>query len=82
MVMIHADNKGLVLPPRAASLQVVIVACGVTVNLSDGDRKTLFDACKNLEKELISAEIRAKFDDRDNYSPGWKFNHWELKVLI
>ncbi|KAK6638550.1 hypothetical protein RUM43_006817 [Polyplax serrata] len=79
MVMIHADNKGLVLPPRAASLQVVIVACGVTVNLSDGDRKTLFDACKNLEKELISAEIRAKFDDRDNYSPGWKFNHWELK---
>lgn len=80
MIMVHADNKGLVLPPRAASLQVVIVPCGISINLKDEERKHLFNSCKNLEKDIMNSGIRAKFDDRENYSPGWKFNHWELKV--
>ncbi|KAI4469093.1 prolyl-trna synthetase [Holotrichia oblita] len=79
MIMVHADNQGLVLPPRVASVQIVIVPCGISVNLSDEDRNKLQDACYQLEKELNDADVRVKGDYRDNYSPGWKFNHWELK---
>lgn len=38
------------------------------------------DKCEALKKELLAVDIRARTDLRDNYSPGWKFNHWELKV--
>lgn len=79
MVMIHADNKGLVLPPRVASYQVVIVPCGITTNLTEEDKLDLINKCKDLEEELSSSGIRVKGDYRDNYSPGWKYNHWELK---
>lgn len=79
MIMVHADNQGLVLPPRVACIQVVIVPCGVTVNLSDADRRNLQSSCEALELELKATGIRVKGDYRDNYSPGWKFNHWELK---
>lgn len=78
--MVHADNQGLVLPPRVASIQIVIVPCGVSVNLSEADRVKLQESCNKLEKELKDAAILVKGDYRDNYSPGWKFNHWELKV--
>jgi bifunctional glutamyl/prolyl-tRNA synthetase len=79
MVMVHADNQGLVLPPRVAHTQVIIVPCGITVSTSDADRKTLIDSCKELEKELRGCNVRVEGDYRDNYSPGWKYNHWELK---
>lgn len=79
MVMIHADNQGLVLPPRVACIQTVIVPCGITATTTDEDRKTLIDSCKVLETELRKAGIRVEGDYRDNYSPGWKYNHWELK---
>lgn len=79
MVMVHADNQGLVLPPRVASIQVIIVPCGITVNTKDAEREQLMQCCKNLEKRLSSNGIRCEGDYRDNYSPGWKFNHWELK---
>lgn len=80
MIMVHADNKGLVLPPEASSYQLVIVPCGITASLKEEEKKNLLNACKNLEKDFINSGIRVKLDDRDNYSPGWKFNHWELKV--
>lgn len=79
MVMVHADNQGLVLPPNVACIQVIIVPCGITATTSDVDRKTLIDSCKELEKALCKADVRAEGDYRDNYSPGWKYNHWELK---
>ncbi|XP_044264891.1 bifunctional glutamate/proline--tRNA ligase [Tribolium madens] len=79
MIMVHADNKGLVLPPRAASVQVVLVPCGVTVGLSEQARNDLQASCDNLEAELRNSGIKVKGDYRNNYSPGWKFNHWELK---
>ena len=60
--------------------QVVVVPCGITVNLSEADRKDLMDKCADLVQTLKSAGVRARGDYRDNYSPGWKFNHWELKV--
>ncbi|KAF8461369.1 cytoplasmic proline-tRNA ligase Prs1 [Kalaharituber pfeilii] len=79
MVMIHGDNNGLVLPPRVANYQVVIVPCGLTVKTTKEDRDSLYDDIAMIEKRLRAAGIRVKADTRDSYSPGWKFNDWELK---
>lgn len=54
--------------------------CGVTASMKEEERKTLLGACQSLEGKLRDADIRVHGDYRDNYSPGWKFNHWELKV--
>nr|XP_026500384.1 bifunctional glutamate/proline--tRNA ligase [Vanessa tameamea] len=79
MVLVHGDDRGLVLPPRVADIQVVVVPCGVTAASSPAERRALTDACQLLVDELLAAGLRAEGDYRDNYSPGWKFNHWELK---
>ncbi|KZO98569.1 prolyl-tRNA synthetase [Calocera viscosa TUFC12733] len=79
MVMVHGDNKGLVLPPRVASIQVVIVPCGVTAKTSDELRKRIPDECDALAKKLKKAGIKARADLREGYTPGYKFNDWELK---
>ncbi|KAF9066828.1 hypothetical protein BDP27DRAFT_1384122 [Rhodocollybia butyracea] len=79
MVMIHGDNQGLVLPPRVASIQVVIVPCGITVNSSADTRTKIEGACEELAKTLKKAGIRAKADLRDDKTPGYKFNDWEQK---
>jgi len=79
LVMVHGDNSGLVLPPRVACLQVVIVPCGVNVNLSKEAREALYNECTEYKSRLEKAGVRVKADLRENYSPGWKFNHWELK---
>ncbi|KAM3962485.1 glutamyl-prolyl-tRNA synthetase [Aphomia sociella] len=79
LVMVHGDDRGLVLPPRVADIQIIIVPCGITVSSSQEERKKLIDSCKELVSDFVAAGIRAEGDYRDNYSPGWKFNHWELK---
>ncbi|KAH0558106.1 bifunctional glutamate/proline--tRNA ligase isoform X1 [Cotesia glomerata] len=79
MVMVHGDDKGLVLPPKVASVQIVVIPCGITATTTAEERKTLMKECEKLEKTLADAGLLVKGDYRDNYSPGWKFNHWELK---
>ncbi|KAK6539785.1 ribose-phosphate pyrophosphokinase 1 [Orbilia ellipsospora] len=79
MVMIHGDNKGLVLPPRVAGHQVVIVPCGITTKTSDSNREVLYRDITDIANKLTDAGIRVKADLRDSYSPGYKFNDWELK---
>ncbi|KAG5637175.1 hypothetical protein H0H81_005474 [Sphagnurus paluster] len=79
MVMVHGDNQGLVLPPRVASVQVVVVPCGITAKTSDGQRAEINGACEELAKTLKKAGVRAKADLREGYTPGWKFNDWEQK---
>jgi len=79
MVMVHGDNQGLVLPPRVASVQVIVVPCGITAKTTDGNRATINNACNDLAKTLKQAGIKAKADVRDGYTPGWKFNEWEQK---
>ncbi|XP_039739338.1 bifunctional glutamate/proline--tRNA ligase [Pteropus medius] len=79
MTMVHGDNVGLVLPPRVACVQVVVIPCGITNVLSEEDRDALIAKCSDYQRRLRSINIRVKVDSRDNYSPGWKFNHWELK---
>ncbi|ODQ63804.1 proline-tRNA ligase [Nadsonia fulvescens var. elongata DSM 6958] len=78
-VMVHSDNKGLVLPPRVAQLQSVIVPCGLTVKTTAEDRDAIMANAKSVEKALKAVGIRASADTRDNYSPGWKFANWELR---
>uniref|UniRef100_A0AC11DH52 Glutamyl-prolyl-tRNA synthetase 1 n=1 Tax=Ovis aries TaxID=9940 RepID=A0AC11DH52_SHEEP len=79
MTMVHGDNVGLVLPPRVACVQVVVIPCGITNALSEEDRDALLAKCNDYRRRLLSVNIRVRVDLRDNYSPGWKFNHWELK---
>lgn len=76
MVMTHGDNQGLVLPPRVASVQAVVVPCGVTAK----NRQEMNDKCEELAATLKKAGIKAKADLRDGYTPGYKFNDWEQKV--
>lgn len=79
MIMVHADDQGLVIPPRVAPLQIVIVPCGITVSLPESEKNKLLGVCSNVAVMLTEAGLRVEADLRDNYSPGWKFNHWELK---
>ena len=77
MVMVHSDDKGLVLPPRIAPIQCVIVP--IVVKQSDAANKAQADMCAEMVAALSAAGVRVKLDDRTNYNPGWKYNHWELK---
>lgn len=80
MIMIHGDDKGLVLPPNVACIQAIIVPCGITVNTTPQQRELLFSECNKLLDELSKDKsLRVKADYRNNRTPGWKFNHWELK---
>eukprot|EP00057_Strongylocentrotus_purpuratus_P020732 XP_011675206.1 PREDICTED: bifunctional glutamate/proline--tRNA ligase isoform X1 [Strongylocentrotus purpuratus] len=79
MCMVHGDDQGLVLPPRVACVQAIVIPCGITAKTTDEQKNKLLDKCHNYVKILKAGGIRAQSDLRDNYSPGWKFNHWELK---
>jgi len=73
LVMVHGDDKGLVLPPRIAPIQIVIVP------IYDNQTKAaVLKECKKIRKKL-AGKFSVHLDDRDAYSPGWKFNEWELK---
>jgi prolyl-tRNA synthetase len=75
LVMAHSDDDGLILPPRIAPLQVVIVPIYKGEN-----QKTNIDEKANLLKEvLLKAGIRVKYDNADNARPGWKFAQYEMK---
>jgi prolyl-tRNA synthetase len=74
IIMTHGDDKGLVLPPRVAPYQVVIVPIG------RGDAaEAVAEAVRDLAARLKKAGIRAHVDDRPQVSPGFKFNEWELR---
>ncbi|XP_017877336.1 bifunctional glutamate/proline--tRNA ligase [Ceratina calcarata] len=80
MIMVHGDDKGLVLPPNVASVQAIIVPCGITASTTPQQREVLFSECNKLLDELSKDKtLRVKADYRSNRTPGWKFNHWELK---
>jgi len=80
MVMVHGDDKGLVMPPEVSSVQVVIIPCGIGVKTPEEERKTIYAKVTEIEGSLRAKGIRVKADIRDTYSPGWKFNQYELKV--
>ncbi|TAQ91669.1 hypothetical protein B7494_g63 [Chlorociboria aeruginascens] len=79
MVMIHGDDKGLVLPPRISKLQVVIIPVGLNKNTTPEEKTKHYDQLQSLKTTIKSAGIRADYDIRDGYTPPWKFNDWEMK---
>jgi prolyl-tRNA synthetase len=72
---VHGDDKGLVLPPKVAPVQVVIVS----IPYKGADPAAVASKAKELYMALKKKEIAVVLDDREEYTPGWKFNHWELK---
>lgn len=79
MTMVHGDNKGLVLPPRVAHTQIIVVPCGVTAKSTAEDKNKIFDGVDEIVKTLKKSGIRARADLRDTYTTGYKFADWELK---
>ena len=75
MIMVHGDDKGLVLPPKVAPMQVVIVP----IYRNDEDKNIVLSKVKEIQNELESKDMRVHVDDREGLSPGYKFNDWELK---
>lgn len=73
LIMTHSDDRGLVLPPKLAPDQVVIVP----IWKSDEEKTSVLDYCDNIISELRDLDVRIKLDDRENMSPGWKFNEHE-----
>lgn len=75
LVMAHSDDDGLILPPRIAPLQVVIVP----IYKGAEQKATLDEKANEIIKQLKALGIRVKYDDSDNARPGWKFAEYELK---
>ena len=74
IIMAHGDDQGLILPPRLAPIQVVVVPIWKT----DAEKGEVMGIIEQF-KTTLGNRVRLKVDDRDEYSPGWKFNEWELK---
>ncbi len=75
LVMVHGDDKGLVLPPKAAPYQVVIVP----IFYKEAKIDSILNKAREVFKRLEENGVEAILDDRAEYTPGWKFNDWELK---
>jgi prolyl-tRNA synthetase len=75
MIMVHGDDQGLILPPRLAPIQAVVVP----IYRNDAEKARVMEVADRVFKELKDAGIRIKMDDRDNVSSGFKFNDWEMR---
>lgn len=75
LVMAHSDDDGLVLPPKLAPIQVVIVP----IYKGDEQKNAIDEKVSELVKELKQAGVKVKYDDSENARPGWKFAEYELK---
>jgi prolyl-tRNA synthetase len=74
VIMTHGDDGGLILPPRIAPFQVVIVP------IPRGNwKETVLPKAQAIRDELVARGIRVKIDDRESQTPGWKFNEWEMR---
>ena len=74
LVMAHGDDSGLKFPPRVAPVQVVIIP------ISIGDwKESILPLARNIEKDLMKEGLRVKLDEREEFTPGWKFSEWEMR---
>lgn len=79
MVMIHGDDKGLVLPPRISKVQTILIPVGITKSTTAEDKAKHSEKFAEIKTTLKKAGVRVEDDLRDGYTPAWKFNDWELK---
>ncbi|MCU0423491.1 MAG: proline--tRNA ligase [Bacteroidia bacterium] len=75
LIMCHSDDDGLVLPPKLAPIQVVIIP----IARKDDEKALVLDKVNELAKQLKEKGISVKVDSRDNLTPGYKYAEWELK---
>ena len=74
IIMVHGDNSGLVLPPKVAPVQVMVIPI-------QQKKEGVLDKAAEVRDALKAAGIRAKMDDSEK-SPGWKFSEQEMRVLL
>ena len=75
IIMVHGDDQGLILPPRLAPHQAVIVP----IYKSDEEKALVMQAARTIKAELVASNVRVILDEREGSSPGFKFNDWELR---
>ena len=75
IIMVHGDDQGLILPPRLAPHQVVIVP----IFKNDEEKGLVLGTARKIREQLVRAEIRVKVDEREGQSPGFKFYDWEMR---
>ncbi|MCL4524069.1 MAG: proline--tRNA ligase [Acidobacteria bacterium] len=75
IIMVHGDDQGLILPPRLAPYQAVIVP----IWKNDEEKTLVMSAAKEIRTQLTAAGVRVKTDEREGMSPGFKFNDWEMR---
>ena len=73
--MVHGDDNGLILPPKIAPVQVVIIP----IPYKGVDKDVILEKSNKISKILMENDISVVLDDRTGYTPGWKFNEWEMK---
>jgi prolyl-tRNA synthetase len=77
-IMVHSDDRGFICPPRVAPLQVI----GVPIYRKDNEKEKVMSKLQELQKRFRALDkFSFKIDDRDNLSPGFKFNDWELRGI-
>ncbi len=77
MIMTHGDDKGLVLPPKVAPIQVVIIP----IYYSDDEKGNVIQKANQIKDSLSKISLRVHLDDREQLTPGFKFNDWEMKGI-
>ena len=75
LIMTHSDDRGLILPPRLAPVQVVIVP----IFRKDEERTVVLEAAERIKTALGAAGVRVRMDARETHRPGWKFNEYEVQ---
>ncbi len=75
IIMVHGDDQGLILPPRLAPYQVVVVP----IYKSDEEKNQVLTTADMIRSELVAENFRVVFDEREGISPGFKFNDWEMR---
>jgi prolyl-tRNA synthetase len=75
LIMAHGDDNGIMIPPKLATIQVVVVP----IFRKPEERERVMKAVDNFRGQFKAAGIGFKIDDREQHSPGWKFNEWEKR---
>ena len=75
MILMHGDDKGIIMPPRVAPLQLVMVP----IYYKPEEKEKVLAKLNEIDSVLQGLGVRTRIDDRTIYTPGWKFNHWEVK---
>ena len=75
LIMAHGDDKGLILPPKIAPIQIIIIP----IFYGDKFKEEILNKVKTTAKELNEEGLRVEYDLREGYTPGWKFNEYEFK---